>query len=215
MYRSVLDDWKYSAAAESSVLPTRYDLNELQPEGGVEAAALGFEIIKSVITPMTQGDINVTWPNSPIGVVMSPKPPGLRLNSLLRNNLIINFRTESPVGIEGINVRLRCHVQYNGPDVQATFSFDAEGRRSRFGIDTYITVNNPLSLETRPAGADWQRVGVNEYPVVYIPVEFRVDRWWPQSNHNETFMLVISGMYGFGPSADDRQFIKDRRVVYT
>lgn len=189
------------------------------PEAVAAGAAVvitGFEILKSIITPMTQGDIQVMWPTSPIGVKWPGKPPGLRLRALTTSRLIINWVERNPITrIEQVNVKLRCHVQYNGPETEATFSFDAEGHRSRLGRDTTISIGNPLSLETQPAPADWQRVGVREYPVVRIPMEFRVDRPWPHDNYNETFTLVLSGMYGFGASARDRQYIKDRRVRYT
>ncbi len=180
----------------------------------LQEAAAGFEILRSVITPMTQGEIQVTWPNSPIGVTWPAKPAELHLNATTQSALIVNEVWSSPVGIEQVNAKLRCHVQYDGPQVQATFSFDAEGRRSRLNNDTYITVNNPLSLETRRASPEWQRVGIREYPVVRIPIEVRIDRIWPQSNYNLTFNLVLSGMYGFGAAVGENG-IQDKRVAWT
>jgi hypothetical protein len=64
--------------------------------------------------------------------------------------------------------------------------------------DTYIEIGNPLSLETRVTSADWQRAGVYEYPVVYVPISVFVDQPWPIDNLNVTFNLILSGMYGFG-----------------
>jgi hypothetical protein len=171
---------------------------EWEEEGTTAALALGFDILKSSIAVMTQGDLNVTWPVSQIGVTW-PNKPALNYNTKTTSQLIINYEKKNPIsGIEQVNVKLRCHVQYNGPEVQATFSFDPEGKRSRLLRDTYIVINNPLSLETQPTSAEWQRLGIPAYPVVRIPVEFRVDHPWPQDNYNLTFMLVLSGMYGFG-----------------
>jgi hypothetical protein len=195
-----------------------YD-KEVGPEAVAAGAAVvgtGFEILKSVITPMTQGDIQVTWPTSPIGVTWPAKPAHLQFNTRTIGRLIIDYVATHPIfGYEFVNVKLRCTVQHNGPEVQATFSFDAEGRRSRLARDTSIAINNPLSLETSPAPANWHSAGVRAYPVIRIPVEFRIDRPWPLSNRNETFTLVLSGMYGFGASASDPEFIKDRRVRWT
>jgi peptidoglycan hydrolase-like protein with peptidoglycan-binding domain len=198
----------------SRSLPPRSISGETYEEESAEAVGVAFEILKSVITPMTQGDIQVTWPTSPIGVTWPQKPSQLRFHTVTSDRLIINWRKTNPIsGIEQVNVKLRCHVQYNGPEVQATFSFDAEGRRSRLMRDTYVTINNPLSLDTRTTPADWQKIGVPEYPIVRIPIEFRVDQPWPLDNYNETFTLVLSGMSGFGAFVGDNP-IKDRRIVW-
>ena len=182
---------------------------------GAAVVQTGFEILRSIISPFTVGDVSVMWPNSPIGVTLTNKPPNLRLQALRSENLIINWRESNPfTDFEQVNIKLRCFVQYNGPEVQATFGFDADGRRSRTGRDTSITVNNPLSLETRPTSAEWKRVAIHEYPVIYIPIEFRVDRPWPMSNFNQTFKLVLCGMVGFGTGINDRTFKKDVRSVY-
>jgi hypothetical protein len=180
---------------------------------GAAVVGTSLEILKSTIVPMTKGDIQVTFPTSPIGVTLKTKSAALNFNTVYNDMLIINHRTvHSVFGYEFVNVKLRCYVQYNGPEVQATFGFDAEGRRSRLGRDTTIAINNPLSLETKPTSSAWQRVGVMVYPVVRIPVEFRVDNPWPLDNHNETFVLVLSGMYGFGASKGESA-IKNRRMV--
>jgi len=182
---------------------------------GAAVVQVSFEILKSIISPFTVGDVSVTGPNTPIGVTLSSKPANLRLHALSSERLIINWRESNPIsGFEQVNIKMRCFVQYNGPEVTASFGFDADGRRSRTGRDTSIYINNPLSLETRPASDEWKRVGVDEYPVIYIPIEFRVDRPWPMSNYNQTFKLVLCGMVGFGSGVNDRTFKKDVRTVY-
>lgn len=185
-------------------------------EAATAAAVVGtgFEILRSALSAMTAGDIGITRPTSEIGVTWPAKPSKLRFNTGLKNRLIISYRETHPLfGYEFVNVRLRCHVQFNGPEVTATFSFDAEGKRSRLARTTSITINNPLSLETRTTPAEWQRMGVTTYPVVRVPVEFRIDRPWPLSNYNATFDLLLSGMYGFG-AARDRCYIVNRRVCW-
>jgi hypothetical protein len=182
---------------------------------GAAVVQVSFEILKSVISPFTVGDVSVTGPNTPIGVTLASKPANLRLRALSSERLIIDWRESNPItGFEQVNIKMRCFVQYNGPEVTASFGFDADGRRSRTGRDTTIYINNPLSLETRPAPDEWKRVGVDEYPVIYIPIEFRVDRPWPMSNYNQTFKLVLCGMVGFGSGVNDRTFKKDVRIVY-
>ena len=202
--------------------PSQHDFDSPILREGPETVAAGaavvqtsFEILRSVITPFTVGDVSVTMPNSPIGVTLASKPSNLHLQALRSERLIINWRESNPItDFEQVNIKMRCFVQYNGPEVQATFGFDADGRRSRTGRDTSIIVNNPLSLETRAASAEWKRAGINEYPVIYIPIEFRVDRPWPMSNYNQTFKLVLCGMVGFGTGINDRNFKKDIRSVY-
>lgn len=177
-----------------------------------EAIGVGFEILRSAIQTVQQGDVQVTWPSSQIGIVATNKPKNIKAYESSR--IIASWREISPVGIEQVNIRLRCHVQFNGLEVQATFSFDAEGRRSRLMRDTTIVINNPLSLKTFPVTSEyWIGKGIKEYPVIRIPIEFRVDRPWPLENRNETFTLVLSGMYGFGE--DQRGiYIENRRVVW-
>ncbi|MFN0109459.1 MAG: hypothetical protein ACKVZH_11450 [Blastocatellia bacterium] len=201
---------------QAAEIPFAYEIDtEGGPaEGTVAAVALGFEVLKSTISTMTQGDIEVTWPISQIGVTW-PGKPNIAYKALNRSELIIVYHKANPIsGIEQVNVKLRCHVVYNGPEVQATFSFDAGGKRSRLMRETNIVINNPLSLETRPAPEQWRRVGVREYPIIRIPVEFMVDHPWPQDNLNMTFMLVLSGMYGFGAGPGSSQHIVDKKVVW-
>jgi len=39
------------------------------------------------------------------------------------------------------------------------------------------------------------------FPVLYLPVSIFVDEVWPGDNFKASFMLVRSGMHGFGASA--------------
>ena len=64
--------------------------------------------------------------------------------------------------------------------------------------DTHIRIENPLQLERRQASDTWVQLGINEYPVVRVPVTVYVDRPFPLSNYHESFMLVLNGMTGFG-----------------
>jgi hypothetical protein len=178
---------------------------------GIQLVKFGFEIIKTVV----HGEIRFTGPTSDVGIRAINVAPSLPLEARRCETVIIDFEDVSPVGVEQVNVKLRCMVQYDGINLAARFVFDPEGRRSRLMRDTFITVHEPLSLEKRTAPNDWQRCGVTEYGVLRIPVEFRVDRPWPLSNYNENFVLVLSTIFGFGASVSDRQHIKDQRVAWT
>jgi hypothetical protein len=160
-------------------------------------AQLGFDILKTTLGVFWKGDIRYTGPTSQIGVLM-PSKPDLDYTSVPQTRRIINYRTKTPVGIEAVNVKFRCKIQYNGPEVLASFGFAAGGKRARLGSDAEIIVGNPLSLKTIPTSEDWQRIGIKRYPVIKIPIEFRVDEPWPNDNYEETFTLVLSGMQGFG-----------------
>ena len=160
-------------------------------------AQLGFEILRTGLSVFWQGDIKYTGPTSQIGVLM-PNKPDLDFQWIRKSKQIINFRMATAVGIETVNVQFRCNISHNGPEVLASFGFDAGGKRARLGRDAEITVNEPLPLQTVPTSGEWQAIGVRRYPVIEIPIEFRVDDVWPNPNHEETFSLVLSGMYGFG-----------------
>lgn len=162
----------------------------------VEAAALGFEILSSGIAAMSAGDVDFVGPSSPIGVVATGIPPTLHLHAKTSSLSIFSYTESSVAGVEQINVDLQCHVQYDGPQVQATFQMPHH--RSRLMNDTHVRIENPLSLQTLPLGEDWVALGIHSYPVVQIPVTITVDRMWPYSNYNVSFMLVISGLKGFG-----------------
>jgi hypothetical protein len=160
-------------------------------------AQLGFEIIRTSLSVFWQGDIRYTGPTSQIGVQL-PSKPDLDYQWLRKNKTIINYRLETAAGIETVNVQFRCDISHNGPEVLASFGFAAGGMRARLGRDASITVREPLPLQTVATSSEWQAIGIRRYPVIEIPVEFRVDDVWPNPNHEETFSLVLSGMYGFG-----------------
>jgi hypothetical protein len=163
------------------------------------AAQIGFEILKSGISAMASGDVEYTGPTSAIGVTATNIPSNVRLKAKTSSLLIFSFHSENPsTGIEHVNVKLNCWIQYDGPQVQATFQFPADGQRSRLMNDTKIRIENPLSLEQMDADENWQRIGIQRFPVVRIPVTVFVDAPWPNDNYHESFMLVLSGMYGFG-----------------
>lgn len=170
---------------------------------GVEEAALAFEILSAGISQMAQGDIQYTGPTSDVGVTASGLSDALRarMHTHTSNQDIFSYQASDVFGVELVSVKLRCYAQWNGPEVQATFQFPSDGMRSRLNNDTKVTVGNPLSLERLPAPDSWQQAGVSQYPVIRIPVSIFVDHPWPADNHKVSFMLVLSGMYGFGATA--------------
>jgi len=103
--------------------------------------------------------------------------------------------------VENANVKLECIAQYNGPEIWATFNLAIDGMRSRLGTETSIDIRPQLDLQTMEAPDNWKKLGVNEFPVIYLPVSIFVDEPWPNDNFKASFTLVLSGMYGFGASA--------------
>ncbi len=195
------------------------DISEIPPAAVSAGAAVGnltFNILSSAMTNFTKGDLKVVMPNGPVGVTASGIPRNIRKRLKTkrpRAKTIFRYRKTNPIsGIEQVNIKLTCRVQYNGPSVQATFGFAAGGTRSRLMRDSKVTIRNPLSLERQPASAAWRRVGIDVYPVVTIPIEVSVDHPWPQSNDHWTFDLVLSGMYGFGRKVGQR-WIQNKRHV--
>ena len=195
--------------AEQGELPAVQTQTHLPGGGGgviqridpVAAAALAYTILSGAIATVQQGDIHVTWPTTEVGVIAREPRPGVRQGTRTLRPIIFSYRKTNPIsGIEQVNIQLRSVVQYNGQEVQASFGFTAGGRRSRLMRDSYVDIRNPVSLRTVAASAEWQRVGVSEFPVVRVPIEVRVDHPWPQSNDEWTFDLVLSGMYGLGTS---------------
>jgi len=102
--------------------------------------------------------------------------------------------------VETANIKLRCMLQYNGPEVWATFDTAIDGTRSRLGTETTIEIKSQLDLDYREAPGDWPRIGLDRFPVIYLPVSIFVDEPWPSDNFKASFMLVLSGMWGFGDS---------------
>jgi hypothetical protein len=180
----------------------------------LEGAALAFDILSTGISEMTQGDIHYTGPSSDVGVLA----PGLKdevrvgLQAKTKQEDIFTYQRDANAGFELVNVKLRCYVQWNGPEVKATFMFPADGMRCRLNNDAYVTIGNPLGLETKPASDAWKRIGVPNYPVVQLPVSIFIDHPWPASNYKVSFMLVLSGMYGFG--ADDHEIYDDYNAYW-
>jgi peptidoglycan hydrolase-like protein with peptidoglycan-binding domain len=190
--------------------PVQEQLGAAAVGAGIELVKFGFEGIRTV----TEGDIKFTGPTNPVGIRATQVPPGIRFKARECEALVINYEEKSPVGLEQVNVKLRCITQYNGINLQARFVFDPAGRRSRLMRDSAITIHEPLDLGQEDAPAEWVRFGIREYGVLRIPVEFRVDRPWPLSNYNENFMLVLSSMYGFGASEQDREHVQHIQVAW-
>lgn len=176
------------------------------------AAAAGapqveFTIVEGGMTRLRKGDISVTRPDGPVGVVAENMPPGFRekLSAAPKATrmLIFDYRSENAdSGLVHADVKLICEIQYNGPEVRAIFDLPADGMRSQLGTRTTIEIQNPLWLERIPAPDTWRTVGFRVLPVVYIPVSIRVDEPWPSDTYRASFNLVLSGLYGFGKSLD-------------
>jgi hypothetical protein len=170
-------------------------------EVGVAAAEMGYDILKSSISALQEGDIHYNGPTSTIGVRATAMSDELRRKMQASNGRkrIFSYRWVGELTqIEKVNVKLDCYVQYNGPEVEATFHIPADGNRSRLDNDVNINIGNPLSLETKDMPDGFKALGIHLYPVVRIPVSVFVDRPWPRSNYKESFMLVVSGLWGFG-----------------
>lgn len=193
--------------ANADVMP-----EDAEPEDAEGFPELGFDILKTSLGVWWTDDIKVRGPSSQIGVRM-PGKRNLAWNWTPASRLVINHRSKTNIGIESVNVKMRCRIRYNGPEVLASFGFDAGGKRSRLARDTEIVINNPLPRKTVAASAAWRKIGVERFPVIEIPIEFRIDHPWPTSNREETFSLILSGYWGFG--APGLKAIINRRVVRT
>ena len=174
-------------------------------------ASEGFKLLAWAGGELRKGDIHWRGPRG-FNMVWTNKPSNLDFQTLSSQKTIINYRSVTWAGIEAVNIKLVCELIYNGPEFQARFWFKPGGNRSRLGSDTYITVNEPFSIITKPTSSAWRRFGIRKYPVIEARINFTVDEPWPNDNHHETFKLVLSGMYGFGASASDRRYIKERMV---
>jgi hypothetical protein len=166
----------------------------------VEGAALAFEILSTGISALSQGDIEYTGPTSEIGVLAPGLPDNIRqgLRTHTKHHEVFSYSRDSNGGVELVNVKLECILQWNGPEVQATFSFPADGMRSRLLNDTKVSIRNPVSLERLDAPDAWKAIGVAQYPIVRIPISIFVDHPFPADNYKVSFDLLVSGMYGFG-----------------
>ncbi|MEO5724992.1 MAG: hypothetical protein ABIQ39_13385 [Ilumatobacteraceae bacterium] len=163
----------------------------------VPAAALAFSILSAGIAEMKQGDIAYTGPTSTIGVIATNIPSTVRLKAINTQTEVFAYSSQALAG-EAVNVKIRCYAVYDGPQVQMTVQFPSDGMRARFDSDVHVTVGNPLSIETADAPEAWQRLGIAHYPIVRIPFSVFVDEPWPADNYKATWMLVMSGMAGFG-----------------
>jgi hypothetical protein len=163
----------------------------------IPAAALAFQILSAGIAEMKQGDIAYTGPTSTIGVVADNIPANVRLKATNSQNQVFSYRSEVLAG-EAVNVKIRCYAVYDGPQVQMTLQFPSDGMRARFDRDVNVTVGNPLSIETGEMPEAWQRIGIPHYPIIRIPFSIFVDEPWPNDNYKASFMLVMSGLTGFG-----------------
>jgi hypothetical protein len=106
-------------------------------------------------------------------------------------------------GPETGNVKLRCICQYNGAEVTATFDLAPDGMRARHGCEVSIDIKPQLSLSTFEADADWKKVGLERFPVIYLPVSIFIDEPWPSQNYKASFTLVLSAKAGFGTSSGE------------
>ncbi|QPH53342.1 hypothetical protein [Pontivivens ytuae] len=176
--------------AEPELLPDR--------DSTADWAALGYQIVKDIVTPFTRGGVTTNFTDKVFGV-RKPNKPNLDYKWSRSNWRFFSYRTTTRVvEIEAVNIKLRAYVRYNGPEVLAQFRFDAGGRRSRLNSDTRITVSEPLPYKTHRAPEAWRRLGIREFPVIEVPFDIFVDEPWPSSNHHETFSLILSGYKGFG-----------------
>jgi hypothetical protein len=170
------------------------------------AKEIGFKVIEAGIGELKKGDVIFRKPDKPVGVSAENMPEELRLKlnptPSTARKVIWTYRSQTKAGIEAVNIKLICEVQYNGPEVQAVFDLPADGMRSRLGSDTTIEIQNPLSLQRLPAPPAWKAAGFKLLPVVHVPISIFVDEPWPNDNTKATFNLVLSGLYGLGTTAD-------------
>jgi hypothetical protein len=160
-------------------------------------AQLGFQIVAAGFSALSASGVRLHGPTGEIGVRL-PNKPNLDYQWVSGRRTVVSYRSQTLVGIETANIQLRCDIRYNGPEVVALFGFAPGGRRARLGAEAEIWIRGALPLRTVPTGPEWQAVGIRRYPVIEIPIEVMVDEPWPNSNHEETFNLVLSGMQGFG-----------------
>ena len=176
----------------------------------IPAAALAFSILSAGIAEMKHGDIKYTGPTGTVGVVATNIPTSVRLHEINAQRELFSYRSEAPAG-EAVNVKIECYVTYDGPQVQMTLQFPADGMRARFDSDVSVTVGNPLSIETGDMPDSWAAAGITHYPIVRVPFSVFVDEPWPNDNYKVSFMLVLSGLTGFG--APGRQVFEDYQAV--
>ncbi len=201
--RLIAHNLRISSGTSKKSSSESYNQRDTSPAGPIIAgAALAFNILSSGVSTLRHGDLSVTMPTSEIGVRATNVPPRIRQNTKsIVNHIIFSFEEGNAV-VQHVKIQLTCTVQYNGPEVTASFGFTPDGARSRLMRDTTINIRNPLGLQTIRTSEAWVRAGIPEYPVVLVPIEIRVDRPYPLSNYNWSFNLVLSGMYGLGRAAN-------------
>lgn len=197
---------------EPPICDTATEIDPATIGAGTALASLGFTVVTQTVSAFSSGGLTITRPAGQIGVLM-PNKPNHRWNWVRRSMLVIDHQWTHRLGMDYVNVKLRCNISYNGPEVLASFSFDPGGRRSRMMRDTTIAINNPLPLRASVASAEFRRLGIEYFPSIEIPIEFRIDHPWPASNREETFSLVLSGNKGFG--SDTHPPIIRRRLAHT
>jgi peptidoglycan hydrolase-like protein with peptidoglycan-binding domain len=194
-------------------------LEQLAPAAKIAAGGLVLNFVKfgmDTFKTIKEGDLSFTGPSAPIGIRTDNVPPEFNLRQQTKSLLLTNFIEESKLGVEQVNIKLRCKVIYDGLNLEARFSFDPGGDRSRLLRNTVIRVDPAFDLETEGAPRGWVSCGVPDYRVLRIPVVFKIDRPWPLDNYNENFELVLSTMYGFGATASGpgRAHIQSRSVKW-
>ena len=183
---------------------------------GVVAAVNFIKFGFDTIGKITKGNLKYKGPSAPIGIRAQNVPAEFNLRVQKRDTLIINFMEESKIGVEQLRIKLRCSVMYDGLNLEARFSFDPGGDRSRLLRDTDISINPAFTMEEGDSPRDWVSCGVPKYRILRIPIVFKIDRPWPLDNYNETVDLVLSTMYGFGATASGRgrRHIQNQKVAW-
>jgi len=178
----------------------------------------GIVLLVSALTEAKKGDIVLRQPTGPIGATWPIMPEALRRRLsgppfLQKVSKTIVTHHASVRGVEVVSIELECTVQYNGPEVQATFGLLPAGMRSRLGVEAQIEIRNPLALEREYLPPTLRKdLGFDSWPILYVPISVIVDYVWPSANSKETFNLVLSGRYGLGKSAEGDYKDSEKRV---
>jgi peptidoglycan hydrolase-like protein with peptidoglycan-binding domain len=165
--------------------------------GFIQLVRSGFEVAR-----LLDGSFKLDAPSPSLKAPQSPF--GIGHNEQQARAIIVDLKEDGPFGLERINVKVACVVAYDGINLEASFRTEAGGERTRLMRDVAVRIGTPTTIEKKIAPDDWQRCGVREYVVMRLPVKVSIDMPFPIDNHEETFELVLSSMYGFGASAQDR-----------
>jgi hypothetical protein len=164
----------------------------------LEASPLRFQIVEAAISESRVGDVYVAGPDGTVGVAATNLPEGLQLRTTHATRELITYRRESNAGIELVNLKVRCIVEYDGPQVRMSVDFPADGLKSLWLNQSRVMIGNPTGMSTAPTDEHWQALGVNSYPVIRVPVSVSIDHPWPADSYRVSFNVVLSGMFGFG-----------------